>query len=82
MIDKEVPITNFSEKANAYRNAHRPNVDKLFAIKASYEEKLLALLEDEVPDNEKIKVCEGSIRYFDRKARQIWREVVTKANKL
>lgn len=34
LYKKRIPITSFTPEANAYRNMHRPKVDKFFELKS------------------------------------------------
>jgi len=61
-ILKEQRIISRTLEAIAYRNIHRPKVDKLFILK--------------------LKNTKARRLKFDRLARQLWREVIAKSNKL
>lgn len=62
-ILKEQKIDNLSPEAIAYRNMHRPKVDKLF-------------------NNKNKTNVEKRRKYFDNKARQLWRRIIKESNSL
>ena len=82
-MNGEIKITKFTTEANIYRNLRRAEVDKLFALKGNFEYKLK---EEEAKkadaDKEKIKSFKDSIRHFDYKARNLWREICKTAETL
>lgn len=72
----EIKITNFNMHANFYRNARRPEVDNLFNKKEE-----LSIKAKEIKGSEKEKLS-NEIKDLDHKARQLWREIIAKAEKL
>jgi len=71
---------NTSEKANLYRNMHRPLVDALFEEKEKLEERLnLAIKEREI---KRAKVLKEKIRKIDSEARELWKKIQKEAEEL
>jgi len=71
---------NTSEKANLYRNMHRPLVDALFEEKEKLEERLnLAIKERDI---KRAKVLKEKIRKIDSEARELWRKIQKEAEEL
>jgi len=62
-ILKEQLIISKSPEAIAYRNIHRPKVDKYFSFKMK------------APNSDRK-------RYYDNKARQLWRKIIRTSNTL
>jgi len=71
---------NTSEKANLYRNMHRPLVDALFEGKEKLEERLnLAIKERDI---KRAKVLKEKIRKIDSEARELWKKIQKEAEEL
>jgi hypothetical protein len=71
---------NTSEKANLYRNMHRPLVDALFEEKEKLEERLnLAIKERDI---KRAKVLKEKIKKIDSEARELWRKIQKEAEEL
>ncbi len=71
---------NISEKANLYRNMHRPLVDALFEEKEKLEERLnLAIKERDI---KRAKVLKEKIRKIDSEARELWKKIQKEAEEL
>ncbi|HPM40199.1 MAG TPA: hypothetical protein PK371_04820 [Bacteroidales bacterium] len=71
---------NTSEKANLYRNMHRPLVDALFEEKEKLEERLnLAIKERDI---KRAKVLKEKIRKIDSEARELWKKIQKEAEEL
>lgn len=71
---------NTSEKANLYRNMHRPLVDALFEEKEKLEERLnLAIKEKDI---KRAKVLKEKIKKIDSEARELWRKIQKEAEEL
>ena len=71
---------NTSEKANLYRNIHRPLVVALFEEKEKLEERLnLAIKERDI---KRAKVLKEKIRKIDSEARELWRKIQKEAEEL
>ena len=71
---------NNSEKANLYRNMHRPLVDALFEEKEKLEERLnLAIKERDI---KRAKVLKEKIRKIDSEARELWKKIQKEAEEL
>jgi len=71
---------NTSEKANLYRNMHRPLVDALFEEKEKLEERLnLAIKERDIKRG---KVLKEKIRKIDSEARELWKKIQKEAEEL
>jgi len=78
LTDGEVFITNLDNpKANAYRNMRRYLVDKFF-YKSEKAKKRANNIKDKI---ERSNLLRDSFAY-NKKARAIWRNIITKSNKI
>lgn len=78
----EVKITSFTQQANLYRNLRREEVDKLFSQRTKWEIQIKNEKSSDKPDESKIAKYQQSVDYFDNRARKLWREIITIANKM
>jgi len=76
MYSEEVPITNFSEKANLHRNSNRWIVDE----KLANRDRLIAQLELFDENHPHAIRLKEKIEQLTYEAHQIWRQIVTEAN--